>query len=196
MCLVGCAKAPTCKVSPVELEELREDVSVLKKDLKNAQDREAALTADLATKQATLADRRTKPDSLRAQLEQVKKGVGKTEKAKEAPAKATTNKTPGAAPAATTPPAKTPPAATTPPAKTPPAATTPPAKTPPAATTPPAKTPPAATTPPAKTPPPAPAAAKAPAPAPKDSTKTPPPTKAPATAPKDTTKAPAKKGNP
>jgi hypothetical protein len=174
MCLVGCAKAPTCKVSPVELEELREDVSVLKKDLKNAQDREAALTADLATKQATLADRRTKPDSLRAQLEQVKKGVGKTEKAKEAPAKATTNKTPGAAPAATTPPAKTPPAATTPPAKTPPAATTPPAKTPP----------------------PAPAPAKAPAPAPKDSTKTPPPTKAPATAPKDTTKAPAKKGNP
>jgi septal ring factor EnvC (AmiA/AmiB activator) len=161
MGLVGCAKAPTCKVSPVELEELREDVAVLKKDLKSAQDREATLTADLAAKQATLADRRTKPDSLRAQLEQVKKGVGKTEKAKETPAKATTNKQPGAAPAATTPPARTPPAATTPPAKTPP-----------------------------------PAAAKAPAPAPKDSTKTPPPAKAPASAPKDTTKAPAKKGNP
>jgi hypothetical protein len=144
MCYLGCSQAPPCKVSPVELEELREDISVLKRDLKNAQDREAQLTADLKTKQATLADRRTKPDSLRAQLEAVKKGAGKTEKAKEAPAK------PAVKPA---------PATTTPaPAAKQPAATTPPAATPPAA----------------KTPPPATKGSKAPSTAPKDSTKTPP----------------------
>ncbi|HKW14319.1 MAG TPA: hypothetical protein VJS69_07535, partial [Candidatus Krumholzibacteria bacterium] len=103
MCFVGCAKAPACKISPVELEELREDISVLKKDLKTAQDREAQLTADLAAKQADLATKRGKPDELRAQLEAVKKGAGKTEKAKDAPAKpAPAKPAPGTAPAAAT----------------------------------------------------------------------------------------------
>jgi septal ring factor EnvC (AmiA/AmiB activator) len=108
----GCAEAPPCKVSPVELEELREDIAVLKKDLKTAKDKEAALTADLATKQADLATKRTKPDELRAELDQVKKGAGKTEKPKDAPKD--TKKTPAAAttPAPNTKPA--PPAPTTP----------------------------------------------------------------------------------
>lgn len=103
MCFFGCAKAPNCKVSPVELEELREDIAQLQKDLKTARDRETQLSADLATKQADLEAKRGKPAELRAQLDQVKKGAGKTEKAKEAA------KTPAArpAPAAT----KTPPAA-------------------------------------------------------------------------------------
>jgi len=43
MCFFGCAKAPNCKVSPVELEELREDIAQLQKDLKTARDREAQL---------------------------------------------------------------------------------------------------------------------------------------------------------
>jgi septal ring factor EnvC (AmiA/AmiB activator) len=82
MCFFGCSTAPTCKVSPVELEELREDIAGLQKDLKNARDREAQLTTDLATKKADLETKRGKPAELKAQLEQVKKGAGKTEKPK------------------------------------------------------------------------------------------------------------------
>lgn len=92
--LFGCAKAPNCKISPVELEELREDIRGLKKDLKTAQDREAQLTAELAAKQADLVTKRTRPDSLRAQLEAIKKGAGKTEKPKDAPKKAPKKGTP------------------------------------------------------------------------------------------------------
>lgn len=80
--LIGCAPAPQCQISPVELEELREDIAVLQKDLKTARDREAQLSADLATKKADLETKKGKPAELRAQLEQVKKGAGKTEKAK------------------------------------------------------------------------------------------------------------------
>lgn len=119
MCFFGCTKAVDCKVSPVELEELREDIGVLQKDLKTARDREAQLTADLAAKQADLAAKRGKPAELRAQLDQVKKGAGKTEKAKEAP------KTPAAKPAPGTPPAAAKPA----PAKPAPAAPAKPAPT-------------------------------------------------------------------
>ena len=80
--IVGCSKTTTCKVSPVELEELREDIAGLQKDLKTARDRETQLTTDLATKKADLETKRGKPAEMRAQLEQVKKGAGKTEKAK------------------------------------------------------------------------------------------------------------------
>jgi septal ring factor EnvC (AmiA/AmiB activator) len=79
----GCAKTTTCEISPVELEELREDIAVLQRDLKTARDREAQLSADLAAKKADLDSKRGKPAELRATLEQVKKGAGKTEKAKE-----------------------------------------------------------------------------------------------------------------
>ncbi|HEX6789890.1 MAG TPA: hypothetical protein VF247_01150 [Candidatus Krumholzibacteria bacterium] len=81
--LSGCAKTTTCEISPVELEELREDIAVLQKDLKTAKDRETALTNDLATKKADLESKKAKPAELRAQLDAVKKGAGKTEKAKE-----------------------------------------------------------------------------------------------------------------
>lgn len=80
MCVTGCAPAPTCKISPVELEELREDVAKLQKDLKDTRDREAQLTAELAAKKADLDSKRDKPDELRARLEQLKKGSGRTEK--------------------------------------------------------------------------------------------------------------------
>jgi septal ring factor EnvC (AmiA/AmiB activator) len=110
---LGCAKTTTCQVSPVELEELREDIAVLQKDLKTAKDREAQLTADLAAKKADLAAKQAKPAELRAQLDQVKRGAGKTEKAKEA----TTPAKPAAKPAAPKETPKTPPA--TPPATAP-----------------------------------------------------------------------------
>lgn len=82
--LVGCAKTQTCEVSPVELEELREDITNLQGDLKKQRDREADLKADLAAKKADLESKRGKPAELRAQLEQVKRGAGKTEKDKAA----------------------------------------------------------------------------------------------------------------
>ncbi len=119
MCFFGCTKAVDCKVSPVELEELREDIAQLQKDLKTARDRETQLTADLAAKQADLDSKRGKPAELRSQLDQVKKGAGKTEKGKDAP------KTPAAKPAPGTPPAAAKPA----PAKPAPAAPAKPAPT-------------------------------------------------------------------
>jgi chromosome segregation ATPase len=78
----------------VELEELREDIAVLQKDLKTARDREAQLSADLAAKQADLATKKGKPAELRAQLDQVKKGAGKTEKPKTDPKDAAKKGTP------------------------------------------------------------------------------------------------------
>ena len=79
-CIFGCSQAPTCKVSPVELEELREDISVVQKDLKTAQDRQQQLAADLAAKQAVLESKRGTPDELRRRLEAIKKGSGRSEK--------------------------------------------------------------------------------------------------------------------
>lgn len=127
----GCASAPPpCKVTPVELEEMREDIAGLQKDLKLAKEKEATLTADLAAKQADLATKRTMPDSLRAELEQVKKGAGKTEKPKDAPKDA--KKTPAAAatPAVGTKPAPAPPAPGAKPAPAAPATPTPAPATP------------------------------------------------------------------
>jgi chromosome segregation ATPase len=69
-------------VSPVELEELREDVSVLQKDLKTARDRQQQLTTELAAKRADLESKRDKPDELRSRLEQLKRGSGRQEKPK------------------------------------------------------------------------------------------------------------------
>lgn len=80
--IVGCSKAPTCKVSPVELEELREDIALQEKDLKAARDRQQQLTNELAVKQADLESKRAKPDELRKRLEQVKRGSGRVEKPK------------------------------------------------------------------------------------------------------------------
>jgi septal ring factor EnvC (AmiA/AmiB activator) len=82
VCLVACSTAPTCKVSPVELEELREDISVLQADLKKARDRQTQLETDLATKKADLETKKGKPEELRAKLDHIKKGSGRTEKAK------------------------------------------------------------------------------------------------------------------
>jgi chromosome segregation ATPase len=98
--VVGCGTAPTCNVSPVEIEELREDVAVVQKNLATARERQDNLEKELATKQADLATKKGKPDELRAQLEAMRKGSGRLEKPK-ADAKSTTKP---AAP--TTPPKK------------------------------------------------------------------------------------------
>ena len=112
--LVGCGKPSTCNVSPVEIEELREDVKVVQKNLAAAKERSDNLSKELATKQADLDSKKGKPDELRARLEQLRKGSGRNEKAKAADTKTA----PKTAPATTTKPAPATapkPAATTPP---------------------------------------------------------------------------------
>ncbi len=91
--VVGCGTAPTCNVSPVEIEELREDLAGVQKNLATARERSDNLDKELAAKQADLATKKGKPDELRARLEAMRKGSGRTEKPKADP-KATKPATP------------------------------------------------------------------------------------------------------
>ena len=45
---LGCAKVPPCTVSPIEIEETREDVKILEKDLGSAKERAKQLSDELA----------------------------------------------------------------------------------------------------------------------------------------------------
>jgi chromosome segregation ATPase len=78
----GCSTAPTCNVSPVEIEELREDVAAVEKNLAAARERSDALNKELAAKQADLESKKGKPEELRARLAELKKGSGRMEKPK------------------------------------------------------------------------------------------------------------------
>jgi predicted nuclease with TOPRIM domain len=69
-----------CDVSPVEIEELKEDISVLDADLAAVQERVKRLSDDLVAKQADLEAKKPKPDELRRRLEELKRGSGRTEK--------------------------------------------------------------------------------------------------------------------
>jgi chromosome segregation ATPase len=77
---VGCSKVTSCNVSPVEIEELREDVSVLDKDLAGVHERAQALADELAAKQADLDSKKNKPEELRRRLDLLKRGSGRIEK--------------------------------------------------------------------------------------------------------------------
>lgn len=89
MVCVGCGTAPTCNVSPVEIEELRADVKAVQANLATARERRDNLTKELATKQADLDSKKGKPDELRARLEALRRGSGRTDKSKAAPSKTT-----------------------------------------------------------------------------------------------------------
>jgi len=78
----GCSKVETCSVSPIEIEELREDIGVIDKDLDGVHEREQQLADDLAAKQADLNSKKDKPAELRARLELLKRGSGRIEKKK------------------------------------------------------------------------------------------------------------------
>jgi chromosome segregation ATPase len=69
-------------VSPVEIEELREDIAGVEKNLAAARERSDALTKELATKQADLESKKGTPEQLRARLEELRKGSGQKEKPK------------------------------------------------------------------------------------------------------------------
>ncbi|MDH3197418.1 MAG: hypothetical protein OEO21_04180 [Candidatus Krumholzibacteria bacterium] len=73
----GCAQLPPCTISPVEIEETREDVKVLHKDLAEAKDRAQKLSAELAAKKAELDSKKDKPAEMRAKLKDLKKGSGR-----------------------------------------------------------------------------------------------------------------------
>jgi len=88
---LGCTQVPPCNVSPVEIEELKEDLTLLDKDLAGVQDRVKRLSDDLAAKQADLDTKKPRPAELRRRLELLKQGSGRTEK-KPADPKATTPK--------------------------------------------------------------------------------------------------------
>lgn len=94
--VAGCGTAPTCDVSPVEIEELREDVATVQKNLASARERSDNLAKELATKQVELESKRSTPDELRARLEALRRGSGRVEKPKASGAK-TTSKPAGAA---------------------------------------------------------------------------------------------------
>jgi chromosome segregation ATPase len=70
-------------VSPVEIEELREDVAGVEKNLASARERVANLTKELAMKEADLESKKSKPDELRARLEALRQGSGRAEKDKK-----------------------------------------------------------------------------------------------------------------
>jgi hypothetical protein len=89
--LLGCTQVAPCNVSPVEIEELKEDLTLVDKDLAGVQDRVKHLTEDLAAKQADLETKKPKPDELRRRFELLKQGSGRTEK-KPAEPKAPTAK--------------------------------------------------------------------------------------------------------
>ena len=70
----GCAKVPPCTVSPVDIEETREDSKILEKDLLAARARAKELSTELASKKAEYDSKKDKPEELRKKLEELKKG--------------------------------------------------------------------------------------------------------------------------
>jgi chorismate mutase len=80
----GCTKIESCNVSPIEIEELREDISIIDKDLGGVHERRQQLADELAAKQADLDSKQDKPEALRARLELLKRGSGRIEKKTDA----------------------------------------------------------------------------------------------------------------
>lgn len=74
---LGCAKIPPCTVSPVEIEETRESVKLVEKDLVDAKAKAKELSERLAAKQAEFDSKKDKPAELRKKLEELKKGSGR-----------------------------------------------------------------------------------------------------------------------
>jgi hypothetical protein len=64
-------------VSPIEIEETREGVKLLEKDLVEARARANQLSEELAAKQAEFESKKDKPEELRKRLEELKKGSGR-----------------------------------------------------------------------------------------------------------------------
>jgi len=79
----GCAKVPPCTVSPVEIEETREDAKILDKELTSARTRAQQLSEELARQKAELDSKKDKPGELRKKLDDLQKGSGRHESQKK-----------------------------------------------------------------------------------------------------------------
>jgi hypothetical protein len=79
----GCSNVKPCTVSPIEIEETREHVGFLDKDLATARDRAKQLRDELAAKQAEFASKKDKPGELGKKVEELKKGSGRDEEKKD-----------------------------------------------------------------------------------------------------------------
>ena len=79
---IGCAKVPPCTVSPIDIEETREDTKILDNDLASAKGRAKQLSDELARKKAELDSKKDKPGELRKKLDELKKGSGRHESQK------------------------------------------------------------------------------------------------------------------
>ena len=80
---LGCSQAPPCTVSPIEIEETREDEKVLEKDLNDASGRAQQLQARLNEKQSELDKKKKIPPELRKKVDELKKGSGRSEEQKK-----------------------------------------------------------------------------------------------------------------
>ena len=81
--LFSCANVPPCTVSPINIEETREDVKILEKDLVATRARAKQLSEELATKKADLESKKNKPKELRNKVDELKKGSGRDDKDKD-----------------------------------------------------------------------------------------------------------------
>lgn len=77
--LTGCAGVPPSSVSPVDIEETREDVKILEKDLVAARARAQKLSAELTAREAEREEKKDKPEEMRKKLADLKKGSGRVE---------------------------------------------------------------------------------------------------------------------
>lgn len=79
----GCAKVPPCTVSPVDIEETREDSKILEKDLLTTRARAKELSTELAAKKSEFGKKKDKPEELRKKLDELKKGSGRIDRKKK-----------------------------------------------------------------------------------------------------------------
>jgi chromosome segregation ATPase len=70
-------------VSPINIEETREDVKILDRDLAAAKARAQTLSEELARKKAELDSKKDKPAELKKKLDDLQKGSGRHESQKK-----------------------------------------------------------------------------------------------------------------
>jgi peptidoglycan hydrolase CwlO-like protein len=75
--IVGCSSAPPCTVSPIEIEETREDHKNLDKSLQEANGKAQDLQRQLTEKQKEHDSKKDEPAVLQKKLEELKKGSGR-----------------------------------------------------------------------------------------------------------------------
>jgi len=75
--VLGCSSAPPCTVSPIEIEETREDVKNLDESLQKAKEKMRGLQAKLDEKKKEYQAKKDKPAELRKKVEELKKGSGR-----------------------------------------------------------------------------------------------------------------------